>query len=423
MPTLAVIGAGPKGIAIAAKARALAAVGLDVPKVVLVDRGAVAGNWSGRQGYTNGILPLGTPPEKDVGFPYPESWGAASASVTSAMAEFSWQRHLMAHGRYADWVDRGRMRPTHREWAAYLREVAERAEAEIVSGELVGLDVEGDRWRLALEGREAISADGVVFTGSGPPITVAGQPRDHPHVLDGRSYWLQGRALKKQIAESVCVIGSGETAASIVISLVKQWHKRSTVDVLTSRGVLYSRGESYDENRFYSDPGDWPRLAESHRREFLERTDRGVFSMQAEAILNQSRGFRTLAGRAAAIEAGDRQVVVTIEYDDRRERVAYDLVVVAIGFDARWFESLLGSEALRRVEDAAGAELERRIEVDLSVAELFPPIHLPVLAGLAQGPGFPNLSCLGLLSDRILRRYVPLEEPTPRSVSERRELV
>jgi mycobactin lysine-N-oxygenase len=423
MPTLAVIGAGPKGIAIAAKARALAAVGLDAPEVVLVDRSVVAGNWSGRQGYTNGLLPLGTPPEKDVGFPYPASWGAASAGVTAAMAEFSWQRHLMAHGRYADWVDRGRMRPTHREWTAYLREVAERAEAEIVRGEVVGLDVQGDRWRLTLEGGDAISADGVAFTGSGPPITVTGQSRDHPRVFDGRSYWLHERALKKQVAASVCVIGSGETAASIVISLLRKAHKRSTVDVLTSRGVLYSRGESYDENRFYSDPGDWPRLAESHRREFLERTDRGVFSMQAEAILNHSRGFRTLAGRAAAIEAGDRQVVVTIEYDDQRERVAYDLVVVAIGFDAHWFEALLGNGARRRFEEAAGAELERRIDVDLSIAGLSPPLHLPVLAGLAQGPGFPNLSCLGLLSDRILRRYVPLEEPTRRIASERRELV
>jgi mycobactin lysine-N-oxygenase len=242
-------------------------------------------------------------------------------------------------------------------------------------------------------------------------------------VFDGRSYWLHERALKKQIAESVCVIGSGETAASIVISLLRKSHKRSTVDVLTSRGVLYSRGESYDENRFYSDPGDWPRLAESHRREFLERTDRGVFSMQAEAILNHSRGFRTLAGRAAAIEAGDRQVVVTIEYEDQRERVAYDLVVVAIGFDARWFEALLGQDARRRLENAASAELERRIDLDLSIAGLSPPLHLPVLAGLAQGPGFPNLSCLGLLSDRILRRYVPLEEPARRIASERRELV
>jgi mycobactin lysine-N-oxygenase len=98
---------------------------------------------------------------------------------------------------------------------------------------------------------------------------------------------------------------------------------------------------------------------------------------------------------------------VTIAYGDERERVAYDAVVVAIGFDGRWFETLLGAEASGRYQDAlGGAELERVIDVDLSVAGLAPPLHLPVMAGLAQGPGFPNLSCLGLLSDRILRRYV-----------------
>ena len=41
---------------------------------------------------------------------------------------------------------------------------------------------------------------------------------------------------------------------------------------------------------------------------------------------------------------------------------------------------------------------------------LAPPLHLPVMAGLAQGPGFPNLSCLGLLSDRILRRYLAVSD-------------
>jgi mycobactin lysine-N-oxygenase len=425
MPTLAVVGAGPKGIAIAAKARALAAVGLGAPRVVLIDRSAVAGNWGGRQGYTSGLLPLGTPPEKDVGFPYAANWGAASSAVTAAMASFSWQRHLTERGAYADWVDRGRLRPTHRQWSAYLRDVAERAEAEVVAGEVVGLEVGGAGcWTVTVEPGMALSADGVVLTGSGPPITVPGQPQDHPRVLDGQNYWLQERRLKKGIAQSVCVIGSGETAASVVISLLRKAHRRSTVDVLTSRGVLYSRGESYDENRFYSDPGEWPRLAESHRREFLERTDRGVFSLQAEATLRQSRGFRTLAGRAAAIEAGERQVIVTIEYEDDEERVAYDFVVVAIGFDGRWFETLLGVEARQRFDDAlAGAMLERHIDVDLSIAGLSPPLHLPVLAGLAQGPGFPNLSCLGLLSDRILRRYVPLEEQAPGFESERRELV
>jgi hypothetical protein len=44
-------------------------------------------------------------------------------------------------------------------------------------------------------------------------------------------------------------------------------------------------------------------------------------------------------------------------------------------------------------------------------------------SGLARGPGFPNLSCLGLLSDRVLRRYVAPEEPAARTASERRELV
>jgi mycobactin lysine-N-oxygenase len=422
MPTLAVIGAGPKGIAIAAKARAVAAAGLDAPRVVLLERGAVAGNWSGRQGYTSGLLPLGTPAEKDVAFPYADSWGAASSAVTAAMADYSWQRHLIAHGMYADWVDRGRLRPTHRQWSCYLREVADRAQAEIVAGEVVSLEAVGGRWRLTLE-RGEVWADGVVFTGAGPPIRVADQPREHPRVFDGRSYWLAERALEKEVARSACVIGSGETAASVVISLLTKSHKGSTVDVVTSRGVLYSRGESYDENRFYSDPGDWPQLAESHRREFLERTDRGVFSPQAEAILNASHGFRTLAGRAVRIEAGERQVVVTIEYGSERERVAYDLVVVAIGFQARWFERLLGPQVRRRLASGlAGAELERRIELDLSVAGLNPPLHLPLVAGLAQGPGFPNLSCLGLLSDRILRRYVAPDKSAP-VATERRERV
>jgi mycobactin lysine-N-oxygenase len=410
MLTLAVIGAGPKGIAIAAKARALAAAGLGAPRVVLVDPGAVAGNWTGQQGYTNGMLPLGTPAEKDIGFPYADSWGAASPAVTAAMADYSWQRHLVTRGAYADWVDRGRLRPTHRQWSGYLREVAAKAGAEIVQASVASLEVDGDRWRVDLEPGEPIWADGIVVTGPGPPIGVAGQPQRHPRVLDGRSYWLHERAISEHVAQGVCVIGSGETAASVVISLVSALPKHSTIDVLTSRGVVYSRGESYEENRLYSDPGDWPGLAESHRREFLDRTDRGVFSLQAEATLNASRGFRALAGRAVNIRAGERQVVVTIEYGNEREHVAYDLVVVAIGFQARWFEGLLGEQARRRLTSAlAGAELDRRIEFDLSVAGLSPALHLPLVAGLAQGPGFPNLSCLGLLSDRVLRRYVTPE--------------
>jgi mycobactin lysine-N-oxygenase len=419
MPTLAVVGAGPKGIAVAAKARALAAAGLDAPRVVLIDRGPVAGNWTGRQGYTSGLLPLGTPPEKDIGFPYPDSWGGVSPAVTAAMAGFGWQRHLTERGVYADWVDRGRLRPTHRQWSFYLRDVAAKTQAEVVSASVAGLEAEGDGWRVSLSPGSSSAAgelwaDGVVLTGTGPPIRVPGQPGQHPRVTDGRGYWRHEPRPGKDLAQSICVIGSGETAASVVINLLHRAHPHSTVDVVTSRGILYSRGESFEENRLYSDPGDWPALAETHRREFLERTDRGVFSVQAEAVLNASRGFRTLAGRVVALDASDHQVIVTTEYGTEREKVAYDFVVVAIGFESRWFLRLLGPEARARLTRAVAEDLlERRIDVDLSVAGLDPALHLPMLAGLAQGPGFPNLSCLGLLSDRILRRYVPLPSEAP----------
>jgi mycobactin lysine-N-oxygenase len=418
MRTLAVVGAGAKGIAIAAKARALATAGFQPPRVVLIEPHGPAGTWTGQHGYTDGSMPLGTAPEKDVGYPYPPSWGSASAPVTEAMAAFSWHRNLIDRGAYADWVDRGRLPPAHREWGEYLRAVAVKGQAEIQAGQVTRLDLTNDRWLLGLADGDVVEADGVVVTGAGPPVRVPGQPADHPLVLDGRNYWQRAGDLDQR-ARSICVIGSGETAAWIVVNLAARCHERSTIDVLTSRGVLYSRGESYDENRFYSDPGDWPRLAESHRREFLERTDRGVFSGQAEQTLNQLRGFRTLAGRALAIEAGPSQVVVTIGYADERERVSYDVVIVASGFDGHWFEGLLGDEARHRLAGAgAGDELERRIDVNLAVAGLEPPLHLPMLAGLAQGPGFPNLTCLGLLSDRILRRYVPLSPPAPRLTEE-----
>ena len=234
---LAVVGAGPKGIAIAAKARALVAAGLPAPRVVLVDRGEVAGNWSGRQGYTSGLLPLGTPPEKDVGYPYAASWGDASAGVVAAMAQYSWQRHLIRHGVYSDWVDRGKMRPTHRQWSVYLREVADAAEAEIVRGAVTGLEVAaGGRWQIRLAAGYEIAADGLVITGAGPVITVPGQPRDHPRVLDGRTYWLAAHKLARERAVNVCVVGSGETAASVVIDLLKRCHRHSTIDVLATRG-------------------------------------------------------------------------------------------------------------------------------------------------------------------------------------------
>ena len=134
MPTLAVVGARPKGIAIAAKARALADAGL-MPRG-WCSRAERGGRELDRAA---GVHQRPAAPRHPRGegrrLPVRRKLGPASAAVTAAMADYSWQRHLIAHGAYADWVDRGRLRPTHRQWSRYLREVAQRARAEIVTGE------------------------------------------------------------------------------------------------------------------------------------------------------------------------------------------------------------------------------------------------------------------------------------------------
>ena len=68
--TLAIVGAGAKAVAVAAKAAALREMGVAVPDVVAIERTGVAANWQAGGGWTDGRHRLGTGPEKDVGFPY-----------------------------------------------------------------------------------------------------------------------------------------------------------------------------------------------------------------------------------------------------------------------------------------------------------------------------------------------------------------
>src|SRR6266436_6614836 len=138
-PTLLVLGAGPKGVAIAAKRHLLAKLGYPVPQVRIIDRQGVASHWSGQAGFTDGNQLLGTRPEKDIGFPYLSAcWGdkALSRAVAKEVVHISWQSYLIDQLRYADWIDRGRMRPTHGEWSKYIQWVAERVEFDLCVAEV-----------------------------------------------------------------------------------------------------------------------------------------------------------------------------------------------------------------------------------------------------------------------------------------------
>jgi mycobactin lysine-N-oxygenase len=90
----------------------------------------------------------------------------------------------------------------------------------------------------------------------------------------------------------------------------------------------------------------------------------------------------------------------------------FDLVIDGSGADPLWFVPLFGQDTLDLLElglggPLSGDRLAEAIGHDLSVAGVAPKLFLPNLAGLTQGPGFPNLSCLGLLTDRILGTHIP----------------
>ncbi|RLV10342.1 lysine 6-monooxygenase [Streptomyces griseocarneus] len=413
---LLVIGAGPKAIALAAKSSVLRSLGFEAPEVVAVERARTAANWHAGGGWTNGRQHLGTLPEKDLGFPYDHSvWGGqdwAAREIARRMSGFSWTSHLLAQGTYARWIDRGRPQPSHREWADYLLWAAREAGLRTVTGEVLGAETEHGGWQLTVEGtagRETVRGRGLVVSGPGP-VTGA-LAADGVRVLDTAGFWRLSLDGIPDHVRSVVVVGAGETAGTIVRELACAMER--DVTVVTPRATLFSRGESTFENRYYSNPRGWTGLSEADRREFIRRTDRAVFSQDVQRDLALTDRVGWEPGRVVAAEApADGPVRVTLSYAGRERDLRADLVVDATGGDPLWFTRVLGPRAQDELRAALGGpvtreRVERSIDWSLTVAGLSAPLHLPNLAALAQGPGFPNLSALGLLSDRVLAAHVP----------------
>src|SRR5438132_12048094 len=157
--TLLVLGAGPKGVAIAAKRYMLAKLGYPVPHLRIIDWQGVASHWSGQAGFTDGNPSLGTRPEKDVGFPYLSAcWRdkALNRAVAKEMLHLSWQSYLIDELRYADWIDRGRTRPTHGEWSKYIQWVAGKVELGLYVAEVMQIGTTADQkyWQLTCQPSE-----------------------------------------------------------------------------------------------------------------------------------------------------------------------------------------------------------------------------------------------------------------------------
>src|SRR5947209_12615996 len=126
---------------------------------------------------------------------------------------------------------------------------------------------------------------------------------------------------------------------------------------------MYTRDEGFEENRFFSDTdgklanlygghqhaASWLQMSERDRREFLRRTDRGVFSHQAMEEISRAENVRSVLGAVRHIHPGDTTVRVDCEYNGKMNHDEYDYVVVARGFDALWFRNLLDEHTHARM--------------------------------------------------------------------------
>lgn len=409
METLLVVGAGPKALAVAAKAAAMRAVGLPAPRVVVVEAQGVGGNWLASGGWTDGNHRLGTSPEKDVGFPYRSNVARThNHEINAKMIAYSWSSFLIEHGTYSEWIDRGRPSPQHHFWARYLQWVAQKVQLDLVIGTVRTISPTTSGWESTVElpggTSTIIESDGVLITGPGFSGKAIGK---HPRILSIAEFWdLAGRR-KIPLSSRAAVIGGGETAGSALDELSR--HDAMAISVISPMATLYTRGESFFENTLFSDPSKWATLSKDERRDVIRRTDRGVFSVRVQESLLGDARVHHLQGRVVGVEERGDLIELTLHNESRSEQThAFDLVIDATGGQPLWFLDLFDPAAVDMLELAVGwpitqERIESAIGYDLAVEGLSPKLYLPNLAGVAQGPGFPNLSCLGALSDRILR--------------------
>ncbi|MBF6225616.1 SidA/IucD/PvdA family monooxygenase [Nocardia abscessus] len=407
--TLVVVGAGPKALAVAAKAHVLRELGLPAPRVVVVEAHAVGGNWLPTGGWTDGQHRLGTSPEKDIGFPYHSTWvRGRNRAINEAMMAYSWTSFLVDQGTYAEWIDRGRPSPQHHVWAKYLQWVARAIDLELVVGTVRSIAAAADGWQVTAidaDGRPTeIEADGLMITGPGRSEKALTK---HPKVLSIAEFWDLAGKRSLPVASRIAVIGGGETAGSALDELIR--HGMLSISVISPMATIYTRGESYFENSLFSDPIKWGALSIDERRDVIRRTDRGVFSVRVQESLLADNRVHHMQGRVVRVADRDGAVALTLRNEMRPDQVhTADLVIDATGGRPLWFLELFDANAADLLELAVGGELtQARIEAaigyDLAVSGLDSKLYLPNLAALAQGPGFPNLSCLGALSDRVLQ--------------------
>jgi mycobactin lysine-N-oxygenase len=419
---LIVVGAGAKAAAIATKVHVLNTLGLGPLTLTIIEATEPAASWSGRNGMTSGEEPLAITPIKDVGFPYQsfEVFGEAGDEIDRAVMSFSWQQYLINQRGYARWVNAGSPAVQHRDYGRYLAWVLSRARqgVRLVRARVsrVSLQEETGRWAVEVAespGPRRYSCDALALTGPGIHRSLAHDPDAAPRIFHCDSRRNEFARIPSDRDCDIGIVGGGESALSCV-AFLRVFRPNARLSVYTT-GLPLSRGESFLENRVFSNPDDvhWSSLDLDSRRDFVKHCDRGVFDARSLAQFAYDEQCRFVVGRVVHVSSSfDQGISLAYASPAGVLGAQHDYVVNCTGFD------LL--EQLRGLFPAAvRAEIERRVgalwdappgsEVpigrSLELEGMSPRLHIPGLAGLSQGPGFANLGCLGLLANRVLQPF------------------
>lgn len=435
---LAIVGGGPKALAIATKLKVLGSLGFQVPHLVIFEKESIGHHWKAVSGYTSGELLLGTSPHKDVIFPYCTQFDDKDLNrkVNIALQQYSWSTFLIEMQHYADWIDQGQPAPPHKLWAQYLEWVSEKVKdkTQFIFAEVTHIDILNKKWVISYRNDQGnytnkLKFDGLVITGPGKSKMPKGYDKEMKNCYDIKDFWenFNNKAFEKYFEANTfkekfrfAILGTGENSATICKALLdlKAKYPNLDIDIYAPTGLIFSRGEGFWENNVYTNPEkyDWESLSVDIRKALINRTDRGVFSVKMIEMLN-SLAFTQLNLIAANVEKivnlPNGQVSVYFQMNGKCETIEYDMIISSIGNSiAEFFVELLSQTAKQyikdkiHINDISDVNLEIMMDHSLAVSGLEPFLHIPALSMLIQGPGFGNLSCLGTLADRVVKKYL-----------------
>lgn len=448
---IAVIGAGPKAAALAAKAKVISALGLAKITIEIFEPNRIGANWYGDHGYTDGKQELCTPAERDLGFPYASTLQAKriprerqSASIADLMSpqnqpikkatslhrkldeklysQYSWASHLLAiRGRYGSWIDAGRHAPTHREFAEYLQWAIKKTRTKIHNLSVTGLLPQKKKWTVLASGKDKKiekhrDFNGVVVTGPGNSRVVSHHSDAAGRVFNGQNLWKNSTTIKRLLTpedSSVIIIGGGGTGAAVIAWLVRAGFASRTIHLIAQQATLYMRADNVFDNRLFSDDGLWNTLTPETQDIFFNRLNRGVVWAKSLREIEQASALRIRDGKAKSIRvSGVDELEVKVSNSVSSETVKGTLVIDASGFDNWWFTKLLPETINTQSwtkKDRASLQAYLTDSLSLEHPLLWkdmPNLHVPNISE-RRGPGLGSLMALGTMSDRILSAYIP----------------